>query len=426
MHELKISFMTLDDGYEMAISPITDESRALFIDFLACFGEIENGVPKVKAEQKSTKELKHKVSEFAKSHAATAPILKKLNNKISKIPENQFFLVLNEIPSDTVQKHYLEAYIASLNELNGELITKEKFETKIDAIQELFGDLLENYNIHQPRNDRRITIGNAKKDYRKCRFCGNSQENGAKFSKVAHAIPEALGNKNLILADECDECNEFFGNDIEPNLIEHLDIYRAFLGVKGKNGTPTISYKNGKILNKDGMMVVVAEKIDGTPEQGLKVNLSSSKKFTPIKLYKSLCKITLSTIDEHEVSRLSTTLRWLRYGEAPSRGVPKIAANVIHSGFSKHPQITNYIRKSDDTSLPHIVSEFRIGSFVYVYIIPFSDKDKLDFTSTPELESYWKRFKHYNQAPGWRFDSFEGADEVTVNETIRMVNSGSA
>lgn len=303
------------------------------------------------------------------------------------------------------------------------MVTEEEFESKGKDVQELFGELMSNYNIDQPRNDRRTIIGNARKDCRKCRFCGNNQSNGATFSKVAHAIPEALGNKNIILADECDECNEFFGNDIEPNLIEYLDIYRAFLGAKGKNGTPTITYKNGKILNKDGLAIVVAEKINEDSEQGLSVELKSSKKLTPIKLYKALCKITLSTIAEQELDGLGATIRWLRNGEIPSGSVPKVAVNVIHAGFSRQPQIINYVRKSNDVSFPHVVSEFRIGSFVYVYVLPFSDKDELDFSDTLNFDKYWDHFKHYNQVSGWRFDSLERDSEIIVNETIRMIKS---
>src|SRR5690606_1559516 len=113
------------------------------------------------------------------------------------------------------------------------------------------------YNINIPRNDRKTIIGNAKKENRCCRFCNKTLSEGATFRNVAHAIPEGLGNKNIILGDECDDCNEFFGNDIEPSLIEHLDIYRVFLGVKGKSGTPKIKYKNGHMQVENNMPIVV-------------------------------------------------------------------------------------------------------------------------------------------------------------------------
>lgn len=423
MHDLKISIMTIDDGFEVVISPHVNERNKLFIELLSCFGGFEGNTLKVKAEQKATSELKQKIAEYAKAYSAIAPILNRLNSNVSKIPENHFFLVLSETPTDTALKYRLETYLKLLNELGEEQVTKEEFESEIKSKEDIFGELLESYNIHQPRNDRRTIIGNTRKDDRTCRFCGNNRGGGATFSKVAHAIPEALGNKNIIIADECDECNEFFGNSIEPGLIEYFDIYRAFLGVKGKNGAPTINYKNGKITHKDGMAIVIAEKINGTPEQGLTVNLRSSKKVTPINIYKALCKITLSTIDEQELGWLGKTIRWLRYGEIISKKVPKVAVNIVHAGFAVQPTITNYVRKNDNMGLPHLVSEFRIGSFVYVYTVPYSGKDEIDFSKQSEFDGYWTKFKHYNQVPGWSFHSFEGVSEVAVNEKIRMINA---
>jgi hypothetical protein len=426
MQSLQISFMTLDDGFALVLSPVTVECETIFSSLLMCFGEVEAGGVRIKAEQKATKELKQKITEFVGENFPAFPMLKRLGKKISGLPENQYFLVLGEIPSDTALKLKLETYLEALNEKGREFIDGENFQEETDGSEELFGDLLKNYNISQPRNNRRTIIANAKKEDRKCRFCGERQEDGATFSNVAHAIPEALGNKNILLANECDGCNEFFGNDIEPNLIEYLDVYRAFLGVKGKGGIPTISYKNGKIINQGGIPVVVAEKINFTPDKGLVVEFESSKKFTPLKLYKALCKISLSTIGEQDIVWFNATLRWLRYGESPGQHLPKIAMNVFHAGFAMPPEITNYIRKSDDYSLPHLVSEFRIGSFIYVYVVPYSEKDKLKFEEVSEYEGFWSRFKHYQKLSGWRFESVDSAVEVTVNEVIRMNKSESA
>ncbi|MBK3759431.1 HNH endonuclease [Stutzerimonas frequens] len=422
MDGLRLNFMTLDGGFEIAVAPTTDDSKRFFIDLLSCFGELENNQLIVRSEQKATGELKRKVSNFTKFHSFSNPRLNRLSSIISNLAEGEYFLILEQIPADTATKHHLEVYLEMLNKTNGEL-TPEEFRDEINSRAVLFGELLGIYNIHLPRNDRRTIIGNAKKDDRKCRFCGGYLKDGATFSKVAHAIPEALGNKNLILADECDECNKYFGDNIEPNLIEYFDVYRAFLGVKGKNGAPTISYKNGKILHQDGMAVVVAEKIETTPESDLIVRFKKSKSFTPVKLYKALCKITLSTLSEQDLHGLSATLRWLRYEDSLPGNLPRVAVNVINGAFSKAPQITNYIRKTENSNLPHIVSEFKLGSFVYVYIVPFSTKDTVDFSDPSAFDYFWKQLNHYNQVPGWRFDKFDGAGEVSVNESIRMIRS---
>lgn len=423
MQKLSISFMTDGDSFGLTLNPVTDDSRALFISFLSCFGAVEDGCLKIRAQQKATPEMKNKISTFVNFHSASFPVLNKIKSKLSKIPDDQFFLVLQNIPLDARERLRLELYISSLNSADNENDAKSWFENEVKIFQSFAGDFLDDYNFHQPRTDRRTIIGHAKKSMRRCRFCGGTLDSGASFKKVAHAIPEALGNKNIILADECDECNEFFGNNIEPNLIEYLDIYRVFLDVKGKDGTPEINYNNGKLLQRDGMMVVIAENVEGEPEHGFKVHLESSKTVKPISLYKALCKITLSTLEEKTARNLQKTIRWLRYEENSDANVAKVAMNVVHGGFSKLPKITNYIRRNNKIHLPHIVSEFRIGSFIYVYILPFSEEDELSFTQDSEFKNYWSAFPQYKSISGWRFSDFSEKHEVKINETITMVKT---
>lgn len=38
-----------------------------------------------------------------------------------------------------------------------------------------------------------------------CRFCGTRES--SRFRKLAHTMPEALGNKWIFSRDECDDCN---------------------------------------------------------------------------------------------------------------------------------------------------------------------------------------------------------------------------
>ena len=52
---------------------------------------------------------------------------------------------------------------------------------------------------------------------RRCRFCGRVLCE-THFQKVAHAISVSLGNKKFICADECDECNEKFGQSLENDV----------------------------------------------------------------------------------------------------------------------------------------------------------------------------------------------------------------
>lgn len=426
MEKFGIYFMTDGDGFEINLQPVNENTAKIYLELLSCFGEIEANCLKISSEQKVTKELKYKISEFVDNYAINQPVLNRFKRKINNLHIGQYFLVLKDIPTETSDRIKFETYISTRNEFTDSKEFQDKLDEKIKLLDEFSGDFLNKYNIKIPRNDRRTIIGNSKKTDRCCRFCGMSMADNVTFKKVAHAIPEGLGNKNIILGDECDNCNEYFGNEIEPFLIEYLDIYRVFLGVKGKNGTPKIKYKNGHIEFDESIAVVASQDTEVLSDKEIKVHLKSSKKFLPVKLYKALCKITLSTIDDEDISSLSKTIDWLKDSYSSEYKLPKVAINVVHNGYSKEPQVVNYIRKVDSQDIPHIVSEFRIGSFVYVYVIPFSDKDTKDFVDTETYQHYWNTFRHYNAANGWMFDCFDSTKETTINETIRLVKSEKA
>lgn len=426
MESYNICFMTEGDGFDIKLQPANEETGTVYLELLACFGDIKNNTLKVSSEQKVTADLKQKVSDFVVKYASSHPILYRLKSKIENLSTNEYFLVLPSISTDTSEKLKLETYISTLNEFGNTEELQSNFEAKMRVLDEFSGDLTSKYNLNIPRNDRRTIIGNAKKESRCCRFCNKTLNEGATFRKVAHAIPEGLGNKNIILGDECDDCNEFFGNDIEPSLIEHLDIYRVFLGVKGKSGTPKIKYKNGHMQVENNMPIVASQNIEKVSDKEIKVHLDSTKRFTPAKLYKALCKITLSTIDEEHVADLKQTITWMKTDDQKELCLPNVAVNVVHSGFSKTPQIVNYVRKIDDSDIPHVVSEFRLGSFVYVYIIPFSEKDNVDFSNDENYQKFWNTFKHYSLVSGWRFDCLNSINEVSINETIRLVEAEKA
>lgn len=73
---------------------------------------------------------------------------------------------------------------------------------------------------------------NIPRSERKCIFCGNEN---AKFTKVAHAVSETIGNKSLISHFECDECNQNFGKMFEDDLGKYMLPYKIITKTFGKN-----------------------------------------------------------------------------------------------------------------------------------------------------------------------------------------------
>ena len=71
------------------------------------------------------------------------------------------------------------------------------------------------------------------KDKCHCLFCGkNSAE--VKFTKIAHAVSETIGNKALFSNYECNNCNARFGEFFEDSLGKYLLPYKIVSQVYGK------------------------------------------------------------------------------------------------------------------------------------------------------------------------------------------------
>lgn len=414
--------MTLNNGFALQIEPVNEESLQHFLLLLSNFnGEFKEGAYHVFAEQCASLELKNKITSFIDRFASKYPTINKFKKRILDIPDGQYFLILYADVKSNKEELNLELYLDAINKSKGnQENAKEIFENTRKVFSLISDPIFENYDFYQPRTDIRITLGVKEKSERKCRFCGNGEAEGVKFKQIAHVIPEALGNKNLILTEECDTCNAYFGSEIEPSFISYFDIYRVFIGAKGKNGTPHIKYKNGHLMHNGEMAIISSRSIKEDPDSGLKIDLESNTKITPINFYKSLVKITLSVINKSELEFLQDTIKWIRYDHNHEVETPKIAENVINVNFSKVPQIAVFVRKNNNHNLPHIVSEFRFGSYVYVYVVPFSSRDERKFLLDSEYDEFWKFFSIYKNNDGWVFKNYNCWNETPVRFKLNM------
>lgn len=103
----------------------------------------------------------------------------------------------------------------------------------------------ENYEIlsfDRYNSGEKKFIGNGTK----CRFCENDKSKTT-FSNESHAIPESIGNKKIILRDECDICNRFFSENLEDHFDKYTKPYRTFARIKGKKKYLHIRVKTSRL-----------------------------------------------------------------------------------------------------------------------------------------------------------------------------------
>lgn len=150
-----------------------------------------------------------------------------------------------------------------------------------------------------------------------CRFCGKRSPE-VSFNNEAHAIPELLGNRQLVVTDECDKCNEMFAKQIEDHLGKFTKPFRVISHWRGKDGVP--SYKTPKKLSRIDVMPsegLVIKQQQGDPilefiegENRARLNFVIEK-HVPSAVYKALVKIALSVMPLSEMEQFKPTKAWI-------------------------------------------------------------------------------------------------------------------
>ncbi len=204
-----------------------------------------------------------------------------------------------------------------------------------------------------------------------------------------------------------------------------LDVQRAFLGTQGRgknDGRPELKFSEGKIFHDGSKLNIHAANVskdDAT--NAISVQLGKGAAMVPVAAYRALIKIALSVVSD-QLPHLAKTIEWLREGKNGDVRLPTVAAAVIGLPANPSAQITLYVKKDGTESrLPHIVAEFRLGCYVYVYAIPFSDRDSWDLVGFFQDPEFRDVFRHYAAVQGWSQHDLSGQNKITMIPQIKFV-----
>ncbi len=161
---------------------------------------------------------------------------------------------------------------------------------------------------------------------------------------------------------------------------------------------------NTVIESSEDLITVVSPNIKFDEKtKNLNVSLESNRKISTANIYKALCKMIITSINSEELKYVKNTISWINSTDEKHYTFPKVASVMLYELFVENPTITIYIRKNDDIKLPHIVGEFSFKCLKYVFILPFSKKDKLTFTKSEDYQCFWNSFKYYNHINMWSY-----------------------
>ena len=263
-------------------------------------------------------------------------------------------------------------------------------------------------------------IGEPDKSKRVCRFChGITKDSHLSYAGVpcvkfgdqtnAHAISDALGNKNLFCLEECCSCNEKLSK-VERNLISLMDVRRALLQIKNKkNALPSVFCEEGSLrVDEDGQQVLylnedtVKHCIDGN---GLQLRLNNKKIITDQGIYRALCKYVISLMPQKYLNHFRQTIDWIT-GELMESELPEVL-EAYEMPFVTHPLLEIYFNSDRRPDAPLCTAMLFVCDICYLFIMPLADTDGARFLKSGSLHQHWKQF--INAYPG-RWQSVDLSD----------------
>lgn len=210
-----------------------------------------------------------------------------------------------------------------------------------------------------------------------CRFC-NKSEKEASFKNIAHAIPESIGNKKIILYEECDNCNKFFSENIEVHFDKLTKPLRNVGQVKGKRNVPSYKTKDklSRIDVKDGFQILerIDSRITTFDEENNQIILNYEiEPYIPQAAYKTFVKMALSVMPSDELENFKEAIKWIQEPDHTKTFMkPLKVLTTFIPGPNKHPEPVVFLlkRKTDINKYPYSIFVVAFGNMIYQIVVP--------------------------------------------------------
>ncbi len=298
-----------------------------------------------------------------------------------------------------------------------------------------------------PKSER-LYLGDKTK--RVCRYCGLAAPK-VKFRKLAHAIPDQVGNSWLFDHEECDTCNELFAKRVEDDFAKWTLPWRSMGRIKGKNGIPSLrsNDKQFRVEAADATQTEDAKGVNARRPQ-LKIQMAANdvrhqldeatntvkltlerQPYVPMGVFKCLVKMAVAVMPAEEVERCAHLKKWILRPDHTFESYPYKPLNIVYQ-FVPGPlpnDRVNYwlLRRKPERAGDCLYMQFvlQLSNHVFQIVLPMHIEDRTHIEGrTPGIRLWpntWAGVDHQVQygRSGHKLFDMSGTEQVR-GETTSM------
>lgn len=270
-----------------------------------------------------------------------------------------------------------------------------------------------------------------------CRFCVRENQT---FEKEAHAISRFFGNDQLILLNECDECNAEFGKTLEPHIDAFTKPFRTISYISGRSGiVKTVDKKQkSSLVVKDGIQKI----IDPADSEFCKIDIEKKEitysfdigSHIPSAVYKSLIKYALSCLPHNDLKDHLQLLIWVGDKNNYSPIFKPLFAMTTFIAGSVPLQgnvVAGIYNRKEEISDKYINKYFLFGFGNFLYQIPLFTDEEIQRMQNGTINIKMSRFippyaikDAYNLSEYTQYGTEDFSDDTVLKNKVSKLVCG--
>lgn len=225
-----------------------------------------------------------------------------------------------------------------------------------------------------------------------CCLCLQTTPN-VTFKNESHVIPSSLGNKTFFSNEECDDCNQKFGTEIDQHLALMTEPDRVLYSMQSRNAPPKI-IGNGtqfQYIQNQGFSVILGSDLSNSPisfsEEEKKISVKlPAKSFVLGKAIRALFKSTWLILPLEKRKYYNVLLKHI-VGEHLDQNYCYFHGQSINND-PQEISIEVYERTSKIHNLPALIIQFKLAHLHLILPIPSIPQTEKNALIIPPIRSF--------------------------------------